>query len=69
MGMNTTVERTDDPVLETPFGGKADGEIIQEKGRGRMVSRLAIDLENRRKVKLYGRMTAGALSTTRRWNW
>jgi len=65
IGLKTTVEKTYDPVVETLFGGKDDGEVIQEKGAdGKMVGGLAIDLENRMRVKLYGRMVAGALSAT-----
>jgi hypothetical protein len=64
IGLKTTIERTYDPVVETLFGGKADGEVIQEKGKGKMVSGLAIHLESRKRVKLYGRMVAGALSAT-----
>jgi hypothetical protein len=64
IGVKTVVERTYDPVLETLFEGKADGEVIQVEGTGKMVGGLAIDLENRRRVKLYGRMVAGALSAT-----
>jgi hypothetical protein len=64
IGVKTTVEKTYDPVVETLFGGKADGEVIQEQGTGRMVGGLAIDLETRSRVKLYGRMVAGALAGT-----
>ena len=64
IGVKTTVERTYDPVVEALFGGKADGEVIQEQGKGKMVGGLAIDLETRRRVKLYGRMVAGALAAT-----
>jgi len=64
MGVKTTVDRIHDPVIEILLGGRADGEVIQEKGAGRMVSGLAIDLETRRRVKLYGRMVVAALSAT-----
>lgn len=64
IGIKTTVERSYDPVLETLFGGKADGEVVRQEGVGKMVGGLAIDLESRRRVKLYGRMIAGALSAT-----
>lgn len=64
IGMKTTVERTYDPVVERLFEGKDDGEVIREEGKGKMVGGLAIDLENRRRVKLYGRMVAGALAAT-----
>ena len=51
-------------MVETLLGDKADGEVVQEKGTGKMVGGLAIDLETRRRVKLYGRMVAGALAAT-----
>lgn len=64
IGMKTTVNRELDPVLTTLLGDLKDGEVYQEKGVGKMVGGLAIDLESRRRVKLYGRMIAGALSST-----
>jgi hypothetical protein len=64
IGVKATVDRTNDPVVETLLGGKADGEVVQEQGTGKMVGGLAIDLESRRRVKLYGRMVAGALAAT-----
>ncbi|RDW85537.1 hypothetical protein BP5796_03862 [Coleophoma crateriformis] len=64
IGVKTTVDRGYDPVVETLLGTKGDGEVIKEEGRGRMVSALAIDLESRNRVKLYGRMVAGALQAT-----
>jgi hypothetical protein len=64
IGMKATVDRTYDPVLQTLLGNKADGEVVREEGAGRMVSGLATDLESRTRVKLAGRMIAGALSAT-----
>lgn len=64
VGIQATVDRSYDPVAEILFGGKADGELIKAEGEGKMVSGLAIDLEARRRVKLYGRMTVGALAST-----
>lgn len=64
IGVKATVNRELDPVLKMLLGDMADGEVYQEKGVGKMVSGLAIDLESRRRVKLYGRMVAGALSAT-----
>jgi hypothetical protein len=62
IGMKTTVNRELDPVLRELLGDIADDEVYQEKGVGRMVGGLAIDLETRRRVKLYGRMVAGAFT-------
>lgn len=64
IGIKATVDRKYDPVVETLLGAKADGEVVQSEGTGKMVAALAIDLESRRRVKLYGRMVAGALSAT-----
>lgn len=64
IGIKTTVDRTFDPVLESLLGEKADGEVVQVEGVGKMIGGVAIDLETRRRVKLYGRMVAGALSGT-----
>ncbi|KUJ12338.1 uncharacterized protein LY89DRAFT_738126 [Mollisia scopiformis] len=64
IGLKTTVNRELDPVVRMLLGDVADGEVYQEKGVGKMVSALAIDLESRRRVKLYGRMVAGALAAT-----
>ncbi|KAK3044932.1 hypothetical protein LTS18_015013, partial [Coniosporium uncinatum] len=62
VGVRTTVERRFDPVVEELMQGKDDGEVVREEGKGRMVAGLTIDLETRKRVKLYGRMVAGALS-------
>lgn len=64
IGVKATVNRELDPVLKMLLGDIADGEVYQEKGVGKMVGGLAIDLETRRRVKLYGRMVAGAISAT-----
>lgn len=64
IGVKTTVNRDLDPVLKMLLGDIADGEVYQEKGVGKMVGALGIDLETRRRIKLYGRMAAGALSAT-----
>lgn len=64
VGVKATVDRKYDPVIETLLGDKADGEVVKEDGPGRMVSGLGIDLESRNRVKLYGRMVAGALAAT-----
>jgi hypothetical protein len=63
IGIQSTIDRNYDPVAEILFGN-ADGQLIQEKGKRKMVGGLAIDLEHRKRVKLYGRMLAGALNPT-----
>ena len=64
IGVRTTVDREYDPVLKVLLGDKADGEVVQVQGTGKMVSGLTINLETRKRVKLYGRMVAGALAAT-----
>ncbi|KAF2760255.1 putative oxidoreductase [Pseudovirgaria hyperparasitica] len=62
VGTKTYVDRVNDPVVQCLVGGRADGEVVKEEGTGRMVSALTIDLMTRKRVKLYGRMVAGALA-------
>lgn len=62
IGIKTPVTGQYDPVIEELFGKEANGEIIRAEGQGKMVSGLTIDLETRKRVKMYGRMVAGALS-------
>jgi len=64
IGMKATVDRTYDPVLQRLLGKNEDGAVVRAEGAGKMVGGLAIDLESRSRVKLYGRMIAGALSAT-----
>ena len=61
IGIRTMVDSKTDPVVDLLYGGRDDGEVVKEQGAGRMVSALTIDLERRKRVKLYGRMVAGAL--------
>lgn len=61
VGIKATVDRKFDPVVATLLGGKDDGEVVREEAPGRMISGLAIDLMKRKRMKLYGRMVAGAL--------
>lgn len=61
IGIKTLVDKKYDPVVETLLGGSDDGEVLREEGEGRMIGGLTIDLESRMRVKLHGRMVAGAL--------
>lgn len=63
IGIKAMVDRIYDPVVGTLLGVEADGEVVQSS-RGKMVAALAIDLQARKRVKLFGRMMAGALSAT-----
>lgn len=64
IGIRTSVASHLDPVVESLVGTKPGGEIVKEEGIGRMVSGLTFDLATRKRVKLYGRMIAGALQST-----
>jgi len=61
IGLKTPVIARHDPVIEELVGKEANGEVVREEGQGRMVSGLTIDLVTRKRVKMYGRMIAGAL--------
>ncbi|KAF2718413.1 oxidoreductase-like protein [Polychaeton citri CBS 116435] len=63
VGIRTVVTGQHDPVVENLVGKDPTGEVVRGSGRGRMVSGLTIDLETRKRVKLFGRMIAGALGT------
>ncbi|TKA21995.1 hypothetical protein B0A50_08493 [Salinomyces thailandicus] len=63
VGLKTPVAGKYDPVVEELVGKEANGEVVREEAEGRMVSGLTIDLETRKRVKMYGRMIAGALKS------
>ena len=62
VGTRTLVDRKYDPVVQSLIGGQDDGEVVKGEGLGKMVSGLTIDLMTRKRVKIYGRMIAAALS-------
>ncbi|KGO69191.1 Riboflavin synthase-like beta-barrel [Penicillium italicum] len=57
IGLQTLVDSKYDPVVQALLTGNQTDAYT-----GKMVSGLAVDLENRRRVKLYGRMVTGSLS-------
>ena len=61
VGVKTLVDRKFDPVIRHLLGDKQDGEVLEEKADGRLVSALGIHLATRERVKLSGIMVAGAL--------
>jgi len=61
VGVRTPVATRFDPVVEHLVGKEVNGEVVREEGVGRLVGGLSIDLETRKRVKLQGRMVAGAL--------
>ncbi|KAJ5646761.1 Riboflavin synthase-like beta-barrel [Penicillium lividum] len=56
IGLRALVDSKGDPVVNELLGKHADTDT-----QNKMVSGLAIDLENRQRVKLFGRMMAGSL--------
>ena len=62
LGVRSQVVTHHDPVVEELVGKEGDGTVVREEGVGRMVSGLTIDLETRKRTKLFGRMVAGALT-------
>lgn len=61
LGIKTTVDARFDPVVDVFFGESGMGNIVKEEGEPRPVSGLAIDMENRRRVKLMGHFLGGVL--------
>ena len=61
VGVKTLVDRKFDPVIRLLLGDKEDGEVHEETGDGRVVSALGIHLATRDRIKLSGKMVAGAL--------
>ena len=63
IGIRTQVDASFDPVVQALYGGKDGGEIVRhDPTKGKMVSGLSIKLEDRDRVKLFGKMMAGSLS-------
>ncbi|KAK2745109.1 hypothetical protein FQN57_004016 [Myotisia sp. PD_48] len=62
IGINVAIGGAFDPVAETLLGGEKIGQIVKEEdGKGRLMSGLPVDFENRKRVKLMGRMVAGTM--------
>lgn len=62
LGIKVPVDAAFDPVVQILYGGKCDGEILRSDGKqGKMVSGVSVHLEDRDRVKLFGRMVAGCL--------
>ncbi|KAJ5548225.1 Riboflavin synthase-like beta-barrel [Penicillium frequentans] len=63
IGLRTLVDSKGDPVVKELLGSQ-NGTTNEDMSSpaGKMVSGLAIDLENRLRVKLFGRMMAGSLN-------
>lgn len=64
IGIRALIDRTFDPVVEALFGENRESGVVvqQEEGSGgKMVSGLGIHLQNRRRIKLYGKLVAGTI--------
>lgn len=61
VGVKALVDRKYDPVLELLVGNQTDEEVFEQDAAGRVVSGLPIDLMTRNRLKISGRMVAGAL--------
>ncbi|KAK9440787.1 oxidoreductase FAD-binding domain-containing protein [Metarhizium brunneum] len=63
LAFNSAVDMRHDPVFEALWTeqGLEDGIVRPNRGRGKMMSALSIDLETRDRVKLGGVMVAGAV--------
>ncbi|GAM34422.1 hypothetical protein TCE0_015r01995 [Talaromyces pinophilus] len=63
VGMRALVDRVHDPVVQSLFGNskETDGSAIRVNGQDKMISGVTIDLENRKRVKLYGKVIMGTL--------
>ncbi|KAJ9151394.1 Oxidoreductase [Pleurostoma richardsiae] len=62
LGVQGLVDSAHDPVVQALFEGVEDGEMVQGgKEGGRVMAALSIDLSTRDRVKLAGRMLAGAV--------
>ncbi|KAA8917176.1 hypothetical protein TRICI_000679 [Trichomonascus ciferrii] len=59
MAVSASVDREHDPVLRALLGDRGVNEVVQHEEKGPILSGLAIDLERRNRVKLFGRMKAG----------
>jgi NAD(P)H-flavin reductase/predicted pyridoxine 5'-phosphate oxidase superfamily flavin-nucleotide-binding protein len=64
VGIRADVDMEFDPVVESLVAKerRANGDIVKSEGKGAMVGGLTIDLMTRKRVKIYGRMVAGAVS-------
>ena len=65
IGVKTLVDGRFDPVIGHLLGDKADGEVHEDEGNGQLVSALGLHLATRDRVKLSGKMVAGALGHRR----
>ncbi|RKU49335.1 hypothetical protein DL546_009864 [Coniochaeta pulveracea] len=58
LAVASLVDRQHDPVVNALLGDSGEGEVVHPDG-GKVISALSIDLENRDRVKISGRMAVG----------
>lgn len=61
IGVKTLVDRKHDPVIEILLAGRQDEEVYEAAKGGQLISALGIHLATRDRIKLAGKMVAGAL--------
>jgi len=61
VGLQTKVERQFDPVVQILMKGADESGVVKAEGKGKMIGGLTVDLQNRKRVKLFGHLIAGAL--------
>ena len=61
IGMKTLVDSKYDPVIDILVGSQPDQEVREQGQGGRVLSALGVHLATRDRVKLWGKMFAGAL--------
>lgn len=59
IGINSTVDGEYDPVLEALLGDTSEDKVVEYKKKGPIMAGLSINLEIRKRVKLYGSMKVG----------
>lgn len=62
IAIKSEVDASFDPVVEAIWKGQDDGEIVRQEGDGKLFSALGIHLELRSRLKLAGKIIAGALN-------
>lgn len=63
VGVRADIDAKYDPVVEAfiPKSKRKDGEVVRSEGEGKIFAGLTIDLMTRKRVKIAGRMIAGAV--------
>ena len=62
VGIKAVVDQKYDPLPAILFQ-ESNKKVREDQVRGRMISGLALDLDSRQRIKLYGRMVAGTLGS------